>query len=506
MGLLAVLKAGGAYVPLDPSYPVERLRDMLADSRPVVLLTQASLRERVGALGVPAVALDADAAAWAERPETDLARPGLTPEHLAYVIYTSGSTGRPKGVMVRHGAVVNLATALQSRIYAAHPAPLRVGVNAPLVFDGSVKQVVQLLAGHALCVVPEAVRRDPAALVAWLRRECVDAVDVTPSLLRLALAEGLGRDGGFPRLVLVGGEAVDEEMRGRMLRVPTRFYNVYGPTECTVDATVREVGASGPPAAIGGPLPNVTSYVLDPALLPVPVGVAGELYVGGAGLARGYLGRPGQTAERFVPDPFGGHAGARLYRTGDRVRWLADGTLEYLGRLDVQVKVRGFRIELGEIEARLLEHPDVREAVVVAREDAPGEKRLVAYVAGGAPDAETLRAHLAGRLPEYMVPAAFVRLDALPLTPNGKVDRKALPAPEGDAFATRGYEPPEGDTEEALAEIWAELLGVQRVGRNDHFFELGGHSLWPPAWCPASSVTWTPSWRSSTCSKSPSFP
>ena len=478
VGLLAILKAGGAYVPLDPSYPVERLRDMLADSRPVVVLTQASLRERVGALGVPAVALDADAAAWAERPAENPARPGLTPEHLAYVIYTSGSTGRPKGVMVRHGAVVNLAAALQSRIYAAHPAPLRVGVNAPLVFDGSVKQVVQLLAGHALCVVPEAVRRDPAALVAWLRRERVDAVDVTPSLLRLALAEGLGRDGGFPRLVLVGGEAVDEEMRGRMLRVPTRFYNVYGPTECTVDATVREVGASGPPAAIGGPLPNVTSYVLDPALLPVPVGVAGELYVGGAGLARGYLGRPGQTAERFVPDPFGGHAGARLYRTGDRVRWLADGTLEYLGRLDVQVKVRGFRIELGEIEARLAEHPDVREAVVVAREDAPGDKRLVAYVSGGeTAGADALRAHLGETLPAYMVPAAYVRLQALPLTPNGKVDRKALPAPEGDAFAARGYEAPAGRVEQAVAVIWAELLGDARVGRGDHFFELGGHSL-----------------------------
>ncbi|HEU4881265.1 MAG TPA: amino acid adenylation domain-containing protein, partial [Longimicrobium sp.] len=482
VGLLAALKAGGAYVPLDPAYPVERLRDMLADSGPVVLLTQASLMERVGALGIPAVALDADAAAWAERPAENPARPGLTPEHLAYVIYTSGSTGRPKGVMVRQGSVVNLAAALHARIYADHPAPLRVGVNAPLVFDGSVKQVIQLLAGHALCVVPESVRRDPAALVAWLRRERVDAVDATPSLLRLALAEGLGRDGGFPRLVLVGGEAVDDELRARMLRVSTRFYNVYGPTECTVDVTVRQVEASGPAAMIGGPLPNVTTYVLDPRLNPVPVGVAGELYVGGSGLARGYLGRPGQTAERFVPDPFGAEPGARLYRTGDRVRWREDGaaSLEYLGRLDVQVKVRGFRIELGEIEARLLEHPEVREAVVVAREDAPGEKRLVAYVvadAGAEVDADVLRAHLGQTLPAYMVPAAYVRLEALPLTPNGKLDRKALPAPEGDAFAARGYEAPAGATEQAVAAIWAELLGAERVGRGDDFFHLGGHSL-----------------------------
>jgi amino acid adenylation domain-containing protein len=502
--LLAALKAGGAYVPLDPSYPVERLREMLADSRPAVLLTQASLRERVGGLGVAVLALDADAGAWAHQPKTNPRSTGLTPEHLAYVIYTSGSTGRPKGVMVRHGSVANLAAALQARIFADHPAPLRVGVNAPLVFDGSVKQVVQLLAGHALCIVPEAVRRDPAALVAWLRRERVDALDMTPSLLRLALAEGLGRDGGFPRLVLVGGEAVDEELRERMSRVPTRFYNVYGPTECTVDTTVREIEATGPAAAIGGPLPNVATYVLDPGLLPVPVGVAGELYVGGAGLARGYLDRPATTADRFVPDPFGGEAGARLYRTGDRVRWREGAEvresgsalgphesprtaalphcrtsfLEYLGRLDVQVKVRGFRIELGEIEARLARHAQVREAVVAAREDVHGDPRLVAYyVVAGEVDAGALRAHLTETLPEYMVPSAFVRLESLPLTPNGKVDRKALPVPAEDAYARRGYEAPLGEVEAALAEIWAEVVGVERVGRWDHFFELGGHSL-----------------------------
>ncbi|HEV3052756.1 MAG TPA: amino acid adenylation domain-containing protein, partial [Longimicrobium sp.] len=474
VGLLAALKAGGAYVPLDPSYPVERLREMLADSRPVALLTQASLRERVGSLNVPAVALDADADAWAGRPETPPARLGLTPEHLAYVIYTSGSTGRPKGVMVRHGSVVNLASALNSRIYAAHSAPLRVGVNAPLVFDGSVKQIVQLLAGHALCPVPETVRRDPAALVAWLDDERVDAVDMTPSLLRLALAEGLGRDGS-PRFVLVGGEAVDEELRERMSRVSTRFYNVYGPTECTVDATAREIGASGPASAIGGPLPNVATYVLDPRLLPVPVGVPGELYVGGAGLARGYLDRPGSTAERFVPDPFGGEPGARLYRTGDRVRWMADGTLEYLGRLDVQVKVRGYRIELGEIEVRLAEHPDVRESVVVAREDQPGDRRLVAYVVGAA-DTDALRAYLRHSLPDYMVPSAFVVLDRLPLTPNGKLDRKALPAPEYAADADR-YVAPRTPTEEVLAGIWAETLRLERVGVEESFFDLGGHSL-----------------------------
>jgi len=254
---------------------------------------------------------------------------------------------------------------------------------------------------------------------------------------------------------------------------------VYGPTETTIWSTtepVRGDSAGGGQVPIGRPLANTRVYVLDAAGEPVPVGVAGELYIGGAGVVRGYLGRAGQTAERFVADAFSGDAGARLYRTGDRARWRPDGTIEFLGRTDFQVKVRGFRIELGEIEARLAEHPDVREAAVLAREDVPGDVRLVAYVVGDA-DAEPLRAHLSAALPEYMVPAAYVRLEALPLTPNGKLDRKALPAPEGSAYASREYEAPVGKIEEALAEIWTELLRVERVGRHDHFFELGGHSL-----------------------------
>ncbi|HEU0078052.1 MAG TPA: AMP-binding protein, partial [Longimicrobiaceae bacterium] len=258
-----------------------------------------------------------------------------------------------------------------------------------------------------------------------------------------------------------------------------RMLNLYGPTEATVWSTFHLCRADedGDPP-IGGPIPNTRVYVLDGSGEPAPVGVAGELYVGGAGVARGYLGRPGLTAERFVPDPFGGEPGARRYRTGDLARWRSDGELEFLGRTDFQAKVRGYRIEPGEIEARLLEHPGVREAVVLARADASGDRRLVAYyVAAESVDAERLRAHLSERLPEYMVPAAFAWLEALPLTPSGKVDRTALPAPEGDAYARRGYEAPEGETEQALAEIWAELLRVERVGRWDHFFELGGHSL-----------------------------
>jgi acyl carrier protein len=282
------------------------------------------------------------------------------------------------------------------------------------------------------------------------------------------------------RLLLVGGDALPTAAAAA--GDATRLLNCYGPTEAVVTATAFAVPDgfperfAGSTAPIGRPLPGRSAYVLDPRGAPVPPGVTGELFLGGL-LARGYLGRPGLTAERFVPDPFG-DAGARLYRTGDRVRWLADGTIEFLGRADFQVKVRGFRIELGEIEARLREHASVREAVVAAREERSGDQRLVAYIVGSdSVEVDALRAYLAERLPEYMVPAAYVRLDALPLTPNGKVDRKALPAPDGDAFATRGYEAPDGETEEAVAAIWADLLGVERVGRHDDFFRLGGNSL-----------------------------
>jgi acyl carrier protein len=257
------------------------------------------------------------------------------------------------------------------------------------------------------------------------------------------------------------------------------IYNMFGPSEASQAVTGRvRIHDGDNTVPLGRPVPNTRIYILDTFGAPSPIGVAGELYVGGVQMARGYLGRPGLTAERFLPDPFAAEPGARVYRTGDLGRWKADGTIEFLGRMDFQVKVRGFRIEPAEIEARLAEHPDVRAAVVLAREDTPGEKRLVAYYVGDeSTGADVLRAHLAETLPEYMVPPAYVRLDALPLNPNGKLDRKALPAPEGDVFATRGYEAPSTDTEQALAEIWAEVLGIDRVGRWDHFFELGGHSL-----------------------------
>ncbi|RKH16116.1 non-ribosomal peptide synthetase, partial [Corallococcus sp. CA047B] len=479
VALLGVLKAGAAYVPMDGMYPKDRLAYMLEGTGARVVVTQAGLEDVLPEFTGQRVRLDSDADVLAAYASDNLGETGAA-DQLAYVLYTSGSTGRPKGVMVRHGSVLNLHQGLKRTVYQGLPAGSRVSLNAPLVFDASVQQLVQLLDGHCLCIVPEATRKDPEAMVAWQRRNQVVALDCTPSLLRLMLQEGLLEGEGAPALVVSGGEALDAatwEVLGASER--TRTFNVYGPTECTVDATAIAVQQGRQPT-VGMPLLNVRTYVLDAKGQPVPVGVPGELYLGGEGLARGYLGQPGLTAERFVPDGFSAEPGARLYRTGDKVRWGRDGTLEYLGRMDFQVKVRGFRIELGEIEAVLGAQPQVRDVVVAVREDAPGDTRLVAYVtaqSGHTADAATLRSALKGRLPEYMVPSAFVVLEALPLNANGKVDRKALPKPEAGAERSHAYAAPRTETEEVLAQLWARLLGVKQVGLQDSFFELGGHSL-----------------------------
>ncbi|HEU0055495.1 MAG TPA: amino acid adenylation domain-containing protein, partial [Longimicrobium sp.] len=476
--VLAVLKAGGAYVPLDPAYPVDRLRYMLADSAPAVVLTQravaAALAGVLGGLydGVPVLELDAAAPAWASRPATNPARGGLTPEHPAYVIYTSGSTGRPKGVLVPHRGLCNVAAA-QQRVFGVG-ADDRVLQFASLSFDAAAFELVMALAsGAALCVAPRDELLPGPGLLALMRRHAVTTVTLPPSALAALPVEELPA----LRTITVAGEALPAELVERW-GARHRLWNLYGPTEATIWSTAAECADPGRKPDIGAPIANVRAYVLDAALEPLPVGVPGELFVGGAGVARGYLGRPGLTAERFVPDPFGGEPGARLYRTGDSVRWLTDGRLDFIARIDHQVKVRGYRIELGEIEARLAEHPAVRDAAVLAREDQPGEKRLVAYVVGDeTAGAEALRAYLGETLPEYMVPAAYLRLDALPRTPNGKLDRRALPSPEDDAYARRDYEAPVGETEELLARLWSEVLGVERVSRHDDFFDLGGHSL-----------------------------
>jgi amino acid adenylation domain-containing protein len=478
VGVLGVLKAGGAYVPLDPGYPVDRLAHMLADSAPAAVLTQKGLRERVESADAPVLELDAAAPEWSDGPATNPERGDVTPAHLFYVTYTSGTTGRPKGVPNPHRGSVNRLHWMQER----HGLQVGEGVlqNSSFSFDASVFEIFWPLAVGGRVVLPRPDgHRDPEYLIGLISGEGVSTAYFVCSMLQLFLEyEGVERCTGLTR-VLCGGEALSaalaERVRERLPRV--RLHNLYGPTESAVSVSgqVSALDESAASVPIGRPVPNVRVYLLDPWGEPVPVGVAGELYVGGAQLARGYLDRPGQTAERFLADPYGREPGARLYRTGDRARWRPDGRIEYLGRLDEQVKIRGFRIEPGEVEAVLMSHPGVREARVLVREDQPGDKRLVAYVVGGV-DTGELRAHVRQSLPEYMVPAAFVVLERLPLTPNGKLDRKALPAPEL-ASPEEAYVAPRTPVEEVLAGIWAEVLRLERVGAHDNFFDLGGHSL-----------------------------
>ena len=380
VALLAVWKAGAAYVPLDPLLPKQRLAFMLADAQITILLTRQFLLGSLPEHAARCVCLD-DAAAFALESVANLPL-NTRPENLAYVIYTSGSSGQPKGVMIQHRSVVNLSDALCRTIYAGQDGPLRVTVNAPLAFDAAVKQVIQLINGHTLEIVPEEVRIDGTEFVAFIRRRGVDVVDCTPSQLKLLLAgETASETESDSKLMLIGGEALDQETWSALLgHGGTCFYNVYGPTECTVDATLCRVDDAHPVPTIGKPLSNIEAYVLDTRQELVPVGVAGELHLGGAGVSRGYFRRPDLTAERFIPDPFGEEPGARLYRTGDLARLFPDGDIEFLGRLDHQVKIRGYRTELGEIEACLCAYTAVREAVVMAREDEPGGPRLVAYV------------------------------------------------------------------------------------------------------------------------------
>ncbi|ESW64446.1 hypothetical protein X771_25290 [Mesorhizobium sp. LSJC277A00] len=496
VGLLAILKAGGAYLPLDPAYPCARLRQVVDDAAPRLLLCDAAGRTALGAEAlddVSVVDLDTATPAWAELPASnpDPRTLGLTARHLAYVIYTSGSTGTPKGVMVEHRGVVNHTTWQADRFrLAAHDIFLQ---RTSPSFDAAVWELWTALSiGAQLTLLPFDSQLDVRAILDIVNKYRVTVLQLVPSLLS-ALTTG---DDVHPnqvrslRYTFCGGEPLRNEHVAKWLQLASRpLVNLYGPSEATIDATawVYSAGLDRPVVPIGRPIANTRVYLLDGQGAPVPFGAVGELYIGGAGVARGYLNRPELTAERFLADPFSDGAGARMYRTGDLARYLPDGNLEFLGRNDDQVKIRGFRIEPGEIATRLCEHDRVREAAVVAHEDRAGDKQLVAYVvcgpnAGSDEDdggglAAALRAHVSGRLPDYMVPAAYVRIEALPLTPNGKLDRKALPSPADDAYARAAYEAPRGEIETALAQIWAELLGVQRVGRHDHFFELGGDSL-----------------------------
>ncbi|HEX7240013.1 MAG TPA: amino acid adenylation domain-containing protein, partial [Longimicrobiaceae bacterium] len=482
VAVLGALKAGGAYVPLDPRAPAERLAYMLEDSGARVLVTREGLVGRVREFGGETVLLDGNGGAG----DVPVPESRVTPANLAYVIYTSGSTGRPKGVAVPHSAVVAFATDMVERLGLG--AGDRVLQFASPGFDVVVEELFPAWASGGAVVFSGAELLAPATLLREVERHGVTWFELPTAYWHEwvhQLARGGRRLPACVRFVIVGGERTVAPERLRewaALEVP--LVHAFGLTETTVTSALLalEAGDDGsrwPALPIGAPTGNATVYVVGAGMMPVPVGVPGEMLIGGEGVARGYLDRPELTAERFVPDPFGRRPGARLYRTGDRVRWLADGNLEFLGRVDHQLRVRGFRVEPGEVEAALLEHPGVQEAVVVAREDAPGERRLVAYVvAGGEAAPAALRAHLRERLPEHMVPSAFVALDALPLNLHGKTDRRALPAPAAEAPRA---EPRDAArltrTERVLAEVWKEVLGVDHVAPDDGFFDLGGHSL-----------------------------
>ena len=481
VGLLGILKAGGAYVPLDAAFPDERKTFMMIDSEVKIVLTTAVMElpeiPRVTRINIDQTTILAKGVAG----DLGLA---VDSEAMAYLMYTSGSTGKPKGIMTPHRAIGRLVLNCG---YADFNESDRVAFAANPAFDAATMEVwAPLLNGGRIVVVDREAFLDPKRFAQLLERHGVTALFLTTAIFNqyaLAIPEALAR----LRYVFCGGEKNDPSSFARVLEQsgPQHLVHCYGPTETTTFAITHEVtevpeGTKSIP--LGRPISNTQIYILDGNLQPTPIGVTGEIFIGGAGVAHGYLNRLGLTAESFFGDPFTKEAGARMYKTGDLARWLADGTIEFLGRNDFQVKIRGFRVELEEIEARLAECGGVGEAVVVAREDMAGDKWLVAYYTceeanGEVIGAEELREYLGSKLPQYMAPAAYVRLERLPLTPNGKVDRKALPAPEGDAYVARRYEAPRTPTEEALAQIWAEALSVDQVGRHDNFFELGGHSL-----------------------------
>jgi amino acid adenylation domain-containing protein len=487
-GLLGILKAGGAYLPLDPRYPVERLAYMLADARVATLLTTAELATQLPAQGAHLIRLDADAAKLAQQPDTRPAPP-VTAENLAYVIYTSGSTGKPKGVAMPHGALVNLVN--WHNAVEADPHSTRILQLTPISFDVSFQEIFTTLAsGRCLVLDNGELRLDRTRLIDFIAQGNVDEVFAPQVLLEQIAEEADARDAtGLPlKRFYQAGEALRVSPAIARLfgtRSQARLHNQYGPSEAHVVSSFPlplQPEATAGAAPIGKPIWNTQLYVLDDNMDHVPAGTAGELYIGGACLARGYLNRPGLTAERFVPSPFGD--GARLYRTGDRARFLADGNLEFLGRADDQVKIRGFRVELGEIESAMRACANAGQVAVVARGSGSGDKELIAYLVPESPSADigAIREELRKTLPDYMVPTAFVRLDAFPLTPSGKIDRKSLPDPQPErtqkpsqvAVAAR---PESAPLEREIAQIWAQVLQRDAVGIDENFFELGGHSL-----------------------------
>jgi amino acid adenylation domain-containing protein len=489
VGLLAILKAGGAYLPLDPAYPPERLAFMLKDAAIPILLTQKRLLETLPENSAHVACLDAD---WEAISSSTEPAAGLqNSSNLAYVIYTSGSTGKPKGVQISHAAVVNFLISMRQQLGIAD-RDIWLAVTS-LSFDiAALELFLPITTGSRVVVASRKVASDGQKLLEILNNSGATIMQATPASWKMLLAAGWQ---GSERLkILCGGEALPQQLANQLPLRGAFVWNLYGPTETTIWSTLYQVDRKDESVSIGRPIANTQIYILDRYLMPVPVGVFGELHIGGAGLSRGYLNRPELTAEKFIPNPFaeGGiyasfilHPSSfilseRLYKTGDLARYLPDGNIEFMGRSDHQVKVRGYRIELGEIEETLRQHPTVQDAATIACDDGSGNKRLVAYVVlnpDQLPSISNLRGYVQEKLPEYMVPAAFVMLESLPLTPNGKLDRKALPAPDA-AFLPKTFVAPNTPVEKVLTGIWAEILGVEKIGIHDNFFiDLGGHSL-----------------------------
>jgi amino acid adenylation domain-containing protein len=475
VGLLAIMKAGGAYVPLDPAYPADRLQFMLEDGGASVLLTETSLLQILSSSSARVVCIDRD---WSEvsRERTDNPRTKVNANNLSYVIFTSGSTGRPKGVQLEHRNVVNFVNSVR-RLFQLGERDTYLGV-ASMSFDASVLDFyLPLSVGVRLVIVDADTTRDPRALAQQMSAAGVTAMHATPSTWRSLLDAGW--PGNTSMKIFSGGEALPWDVAKELLPRCASLWNLYGPTETAVYSAIHKITGNDGTVLVGRPVNNTQVYILDKHQQPTPIGVPGEIWIAGGGVARGYLNRPELTAERFVADPF--RPDGRAYRTGDLGRYREDGIIQCLGRVDHQVKLRGFRIELGEIESVLMEYPGIRQAVADVRASESGDKRLVAYLVaeGGSPLAVSdLRNFLKSRLPEYMVPSAFIALEKLPVSPNGKLNRRALPSPdEAVSQAAREFVPPSSPVEEAIAEIFAEVLEIRDVGRNDDFFELGGHSL-----------------------------
>ncbi len=484
VGLLGILKAGGAYVPLDPAYPSERLAFILQDTQTPVLLTQEKLVKNLPPHQAQVVCLDSN---WQETIQNSQENPvnETTADNLIYVIYTSGSTGQPKGVMIPHRGICNQLHWKQTT-FGLTPAD-KVLLNISFSFDPSVWQIFwPLCFGGQLIVARPGGHQDTAYLVQVITEQQITVLALVPSILRVLLEEKGIENCRYLRHIICGGEPLPGELIERFfaqLNLDNVLHNCYGPTEASIDTTfwTCQRGTNYAIAPIGRPITNAEIHILDENLQPVPGGESGELHIGGIGLARGYLNRPELTVDKFILDPFSSEREARLYKTGDLARYLSDGNIEFLGRIDHQVKIRGFRIELGEIEAVLSQHPELTQTLVIAREDVPGDNQLVAYIVASAdqnPRQSELRRFLETRLPEYMVPSFFVFLDTLPLNPNGKIDRRALPAPDtSDIRLSTNFVLPQNSTEEVLAAIWAKILRLEQVGIHDNFFELGGHSL-----------------------------